>query len=355
MTDLEARFQALTQAVETEPSVDAWVALGDWLNQINLVISACFCYQNARDQDPLDPLPAAKLKAYQASADALRSQFAVPRRPPSVSIVMLTYNQLAYTQLAVESILAKTPELLELILIDNASSDDTPAWLTQLSQEQPRVRVQLNTTNTGFARGCNQGLQLAQGEYVMVLNNDILVTHGWLARLLTAFDNPEISLVGPVATHVSGLQAVVDIPPALMAEEDLLEEYAQQRALAFKHQGRLTHRLTGTCLLFKREVLQRVGGFDPRYGIGNFEDDDFSYRALLAGFKLWIASDAFIHHFGSKSFEIVPLDVDALKVHNHQLFCQKWGLTTWPESWLKEPIAAILQQGWQEQWFVPLG
>lgn len=354
MTDLESQFNTLTQAVETEPSVAAWVALGDWLNQINLVISACFCYQNARDLAPTDPLPLTKLKEYQPSADALRAQFVIPRRNPCVSIVMLTYNQLYFTQLAVESILAKTPELLELILIDNASSDDTPVWLNQLAQEQPRVKIQLNQTNTGFARGCNQGLAMAQGEYVMVLNNDVLVTHGWLARMLAAFDNPAVALVGPVATQVSGLQAVVDIPPALMAEEDLLEEYAQQRAVAMREQGAFTHRLTGTCLLMKRQVLQRIGGFDPRYGIGNFEDDDFSYRALLAGFKLWIASDAFIHHFGSKSFEIVPLDVDALKAHNHLLFCQKWGVTSWPESWLKEPLAEILQQGWQEHWFVPL-
>lgn len=276
---------------------------------------------------------------------------------PCVSIIMLTFNQLRYTQQALKSVFAKTPEMLELIVIDNASEDSTPAWLLQQIPQQPRLKVLLNQQNVGFAQGCNQGLQLAQGRYVLILNNDVLVTEGWLGRMLQVMVAYDGDIVGPMGTHFHGLQALTDMADANAGDlhPDGLEAYAQKRASLFKEQGRWVHRLLGTCLLMKREVFMKIGGFDPCFGLGYYEDDDFCYRALLAGFKLWLGYDLFIHHFGSKSFQCLPhYQVHLLRERNKLMFMLKWGVTEWPESWAREPILEIMQQSWHSDLFVPL-
>lgn len=275
--------------------------------------------------------------------------------PPCISVIMLTHNQLSYTQTALKSIMAKTPELLELIVIDNASTDDTPGWLLRQGPRYPKLKVCLNDQNVGFAKGCNQGLQLAQGELLMLINNDVMVTHGWAERMVLAMKTRQVDLVGPVGSNFSGAQAVRGISPMLLADEYSLETYAAKMAKSLRYQGQKTHRLIGTCLLFKRAVLERVGGFDPRFGVGYYEDDDFCYRAMLAGFKLWVAYDVFIHHFGSKSFELWDTaELDAHWTKNQYIFADKWGLTVWPESWLEQPMDEIMAQSWSDELFVPL-
>ena len=92
------------------------------------------------------------------------------------SIVIVTHNQLSYTQLCLESIAAATSEPYELIVVDNGSTDDTPAYL----RSRTDVRFIANHDNRGFPAACNQGIRAARGHHVVLLNNDTLVTDGWL-------------------------------------------------------------------------------------------------------------------------------------------------------------------------------
>lgn len=121
------------------------------------------------------------------------------------SIILLTYNELAYTQACIESIRRNTAQPYELIVVDNGSADGTRAWLAQ----QPDIQLIANETNLGFAKGANQGLQTATGVNLLLLNNDTVVTAGWLRRLLTHLHAaPSVGLVGPVSNCVSGPQQI---------------------------------------------------------------------------------------------------------------------------------------------------
>ncbi|WP_197461030.1 glycosyltransferase family 2 protein [Ferroacidibacillus organovorans] len=98
----------------------------------------------------------------------------------STSIVILTHNQLVHTQLCIQSIRDYTSDVdYEIIVIDNASTDGTREWL----HAQPDLIVQENLINVGFPAGCNQGIQLATRNNILLLNNDTVVTSKWLKRM----------------------------------------------------------------------------------------------------------------------------------------------------------------------------
>jgi len=84
--------------------------------------------------------------------------------------------------------------------------------------------------------------------------------------------------------------------------------------------------VVGFCVLISRSVIEEIGGLDARFGLGNFEDDDFCLRAAIAGFRCVIASDCFVHHFGSRTFAGERIDRDRLILDNWELFKEKWGL-----------------------------
>src|SRR5438552_11313740 len=84
-------------------------------------------------------------------------------------------------------------------------------------------------------------------------------------------------------------------------------------------------RLTGFCLLVRREVLDKIGGFDERYGVGFFDDDDLCVRAREAGFRLLVAQNVFIHHFGSRTFRGLGIDCEKQLASNFERFKDKWG------------------------------
>jgi len=245
---------------------------------------------------------------------------------PVVSIIILAHNALEYTRKCVESIQAHTEIAHEIIFVDNASTDGTRGYLAKLSREHDHYLLVVNRENVGFAAGNNQGLAIAQGDYLLLLNNDVVVAPGWLECLVDcAENNPDIGIVGPVSNHVAGPQ-LIEVVAYDTASLEGLEQFAAKRALANKGQIKRLPRVVGFCMLVKRAVVDQIGGLDERYGMGNFEDDDFSLRAVLAGYGSCIAKDCFIHHFGNRTFKSAKLDYEASLRKNWEIFKRKWNL-----------------------------
>jgi GT2 family glycosyltransferase/tetratricopeptide (TPR) repeat protein/MoaA/NifB/PqqE/SkfB family radical SAM enzyme len=282
----------------------------------------------------------------------------VIRKTRLVSIVILTHNQLDCTRKCIASISAHTAMPFELIVVDNASTDETVHYLeNEVKDRYPHIPLTVirNRENLGYAAGNNSGIQRCRGDYILVMNNDVVVTPKWLERLLdSAMDDAGIGIVGPVTNHVSGPQRVKDIayrPETLQG----LDEFA--RAFSEKNTGkRSAHwKVVGFCMLIHREVIRQIGGFDPRFGVGNFEDDDFCARAFLAGFKTRIAEDCFVHHFGGMSFKFSPVEYQQILNTNWILFCAKWGI---PKQTPLRPSYTLPLQGVRfdhRRHYVPLG
>jgi GT2 family glycosyltransferase len=243
---------------------------------------------------------------------------------PLCSIVILVHNQLEHTRRCIESLLAGPAVRCELIVVDNASSDGTGEYLTGLDPAPASLRIIVNRTNRGYAAGNNQGLAVARGEYVVLLNNDTVVTEQWLAAMLAVFTrHPATGIVGPRSNRVSGKQQI-----DVVGYRNLDELPAFAAAWSAKHAGesRVVDRVVGFCLLARREVIEAVGGLDEQFGTGNFEDDDFCIRAHLAGFETRIADDAFVHHVGNATFNGAGIDYARAMRTNWDLFKRKWAI-----------------------------
>jgi GT2 family glycosyltransferase len=246
-----------------------------------------------------------------------------PARPdasePFASIVMLSWNAPEYTEVAIASIRAHTRVPHEIIIVDNGSGPETIARL----QAIPDIRLIYNAVNTGFAFGCNQGLAAARGTHIVLLNNDVVVTDGWLEALIAVQQqNPAVGCSAPRTNNIAGRQKLAVTYRSL--EE--LPAFAAQRAI--EHRGRWTHevRAIGFCLCLHRHVVEEIGGLDPRYGTGNFEDDDYCIRIRAAGYDIAMCEDSFIHHFGSATFAANGVDYVANHERNMAAFAERWNL-----------------------------
>lgn len=266
--------------------------------------------------DPVDPGVAEEFHTYQYLV-AARPDPEANRPRGLTSIIVLTHNELPYTRLCLDSLERRTDLPYELICVDNASTDGTLAYLRSI----PGAVVIANPTNRGFPAGVNQGLAVARGEQILLLNNDTVLTTGWLERLLEAFDrDPTIGLVGPSSNNVSGEQEV-DVSYRDLGD---LDGFAWDWARDLGGRLEPTDRLIGFCLLVRRAVFDAIGPLDEQFGIGCFEDDDLCRRASAAGWRAVIARGAFVHHFGSRTFVGSGADFAGIMAENQARYRAKW-------------------------------
>jgi GT2 family glycosyltransferase/glycosyltransferase involved in cell wall biosynthesis len=243
---------------------------------------------------------------------------------PKVTIVIVSYNNRALTEACIQSVLRNSMHPnLEVIVVDNASGDDSAAMLQAI--DDPRVQVILNRENLGFAAANNQALRIAGGEFLVLLNNDTVVPRGWLPRMLRQLRDPEVG-IAVAATNFSGNESRIRVPYQTIEDMHFFaEEYMRQ------HAGeRFDIRVAAMyCVGMRRDVFARVGELDEQFGIGMFEDDDYSHRVREAGLRVICAEDVFVHHIGQASFSKLAPDVyEALWKKNQAHFEAKWG-TKW--------------------------
>jgi GT2 family glycosyltransferase len=246
-------------------------------------------------------------------------------RDPVASAVVVTFDGLAFTRLCLESVLAGAAGLeLEVVVVDNASRDGTAPYLERLAANDARVKVVRNDRNLGFAAALNRGIAETRGQRLVLLNNDVVVPPGALARLVRHLDDDSLGLVGPVSNDAA-TEAEIDVDYETFGG---LVAAAAERARA--HAGRLLDvpMLTMFCVALRREVYDLVGPLDERFELGLFEDDDYSLRIERAGLRIACAEDVLVHHVGEAAFgSLVPTGEYArLFTSNRERFEQKWGV-----------------------------
>lgn len=266
------------------------------------------------------------LEAYQEIMEKFHNESLVPAsmavpqqqdcKVQLVSIVIPVFNQLYFTQQCLQALFETLPTKTgcEIIVVNNASSDGTAAYLHGLGE---RVRVSNNATNLGFAKACNQGAQAAQGKYLLFLNNDTVVQPGWLEPLLKAIQYGEADICGARLLYPDGR--------------------CQHAGIAFDERGlgyhifagfpgdapEVTQRremqaVTGACLMISKQLFAELEGFDEEFHNG-FEDVDLCLRAGEYGKKILYLPESVVIHYAEQTPGRKDHDIP-----NMQRFSKRW-------------------------------
>lgn len=265
----------------------------------------------------------ARQQTWEHRALELEESLANSQRP-LVSVVVVTYNNLDLTRKCLDSVERHTSNVrYEIVIVDNASQDGTPDFLREYASTRPFVRLQLNDDNLGFSAANNQGLAMSKGDYLVILNNDTVVTSGWAMGFIRHLRrDPTIGLIGPVTNNI-GNEAKV--PVVYQSLDDMPAQAANYTAA---HLGEAfdIHTLAFFCVMIPRPVYERIGGLDEAFGLGFFEDDDYCRRVQEIGMKCVCAEDVFVHHNLSASFNKLGDERKRkLMEKNRQIYEAKWG------------------------------
>ena len=225
-------------------------------------------------------------------------------------IIIPIWNQLEFTKDCIDSIARNTGYPYRLILIDNASDKDTRDYLESVKNSKSLDVILIrNEKNAGFIKAVNQGLNKSDAPYVCIMNNDTIPAHGWLNRMVDfAESHPDAGLINPQCNgHMNSP----------------IEVYAKSLE---KNKGVYMemNQCQGFCMLVKRELINKIGLLDEAFGIGGFDDTDYSMRAHKAGYKSVSIYDSYVYHRLHASFNKSG-DREDWVARNQKIYYDKWG------------------------------
>ena len=239
---------------------------------------------------------------------------------PKTTIIIPTFNCMAYTKQTISSLYATEQLPFKLIVIDNNSTDETVTWLRSMDNF---LHIE-NEQNLGFSISNNLGLELVKTPSFILANNDLVFTPHATSRLFNRlYSDQQIGIVGPLTNYASGPQVIKNVP---YNNTESLYTFSEQIRSSNIDKTMPFHRIVFFCTIFKSELLQKVGLLDENFIVGNFEDDDYCRRAISAGYKLLIDKSVFVHHYGSQTWKENNLDYKLYMEHNKTIFTKKYGL-----------------------------
>lgn len=266
----------------------------------------------------------AKEQTWSHRVDSLIQHAESTVQDPSVSVIVVTYNNLNLTRACLQSLDERSDyDRMEIIVVDNASSDGSKEFLADWAATGKNRKLILNEDNRGFAAANNQGLAIAGGDYLVLLNNDTYVTSGWVRTMVQHLEGDKsVGILGPVTNNI-GNEAKIEI-----AYDNMDEMACNAASYTRRHIGHIFDMRTAAffCVMMPREVYERVGPLDEVFGRGFFEDDDYCRRVEQIGRRVVCAEDVFIHHHLSASFnKLKSQERQALFEQNKKVYEAKWG------------------------------
>ena len=251
------------------------------------------------------------------------SPFTVPTSAtPRVSIVIPVFNKIDYSIACLRSLAEHAGAIaFEVIVVDDASTDATTERLAQIAG----IHVVRNAQNLGFVGSCNAGTEQALGDFLVFLNNDTVVTQGWLDALLRCFDEePEAGLAGAKLVYPDGrLQEAGGIVFADGSGWNYgrFENPADPR-FEFRREADYC---SGAAIMIRRELFDKLGGFDTRYAPAYYEDTDLAFAVRAAGKKVFYEPRATVVHFeGITAGTDTGSGMKRFQTVNRDKFLEKW-------------------------------
>ncbi|MFZ3064908.1 MAG: glycosyltransferase family 2 protein [Nitrospirota bacterium] len=250
----------------------------------------------------------------------------------NISVVVPVFNQVHLTERCLGSLLDNSILARELVIIDNNSSDSTPAVLKEFqnrfAEKGWSTHIIINLENVGFGRACNQGIRASSGEFVIILNNDTWLMSGWDDVLLRRMSELGADMVGPY----------FDESPF-----DAENMIVKAQRYADRNRGKFSKDWVSILMFFRRQVLEAVGLFDERFFV-TYEDTDLRERMDRAGKKYFQVGDCYIWHFskGTRGSQKLPSNYEQ---EGLRLFIEKWGFDPCIH---EKALSAKLRRKWKK-------
>lgn len=241
---------------------------------------------------------------------------------PLVSIIIPVYGKLAYTCACLASLLEHAGDIpFEVIVVDDCSPDNSAEALAKVDG----LRLLRNAENQGFIGSCNAGAAAARGRWLLFLNNDTVVTAGWLEALLATYDDfPDAGLVGARLVYPDGrLQEA----GGLVFSDGSGWNYGRFEDPADPRYSyaRPAHYCSGAAIVIERELFDALDGFDTRYAPAYYEDTDLAFKVRDAGRQvIYQPASTVIHFEGITSGTDVASGIKRHQVINQETFRERW-------------------------------
>jgi len=238
---------------------------------------------------------------------------------PLISLVILGYQNFErVTRPCLESLVPWFSDLeIEVIVVDNGSTDDSAEKTRSWCAQHTRLTCHLSKTNLGFAGGMNWGASHAHGKWLFLVNNDTLFPDKAIDALkLVLLQAPQnVAMIGPVTNSAGNGQRL------WKPEATHIEWLEIGRSINEHPTGLLmpTYRCDFFCIAIRSDVWVQLSGLDTGFGLGYYEDFDFSLRLRSRGFDQKITEDVFILHLGSASFQASKSARDLMKRNKKRL------------------------------------
>lgn len=221
-------------------------------------------------------------------------------KSPLVSIIILNYNGAPLLAECISSVLASNYKPVEVIVVDNNSSDDSCKVLEQF----PTIKKVLNSVNYGYAQGNNIGVSNSSGKYVVTLNNDVTVEPSWLDQPVVELEqHPETGLV--CCRQMSYFQRdIIDGLYHIIQPDLSFFPFGQNRPLSYDPRFLKSGYVigaNGASAIIRKTTFIQLGGFDQRF-FAYQEETDFNVRAFLHDWRCYYSAESVVYHKGSMSF-----------------------------------------------------
>jgi len=257
---------------------------------------------------------------------------------PRVSVVIPVFNQLDLTLSCLASLVRYTPEIYEVIVVDDASTDDTPRVLSRIRN----LRYLRQEENQGFVGSVNTGAQVARGQVLVFLNNDTLLTPGWLEALLEALSEEKVGAVGAKLIYPDGrLQEAGGI--VFRDASGWNYGHLQDPAAPEYNFRREVDYCSGACLAVRRALFEELGGFDKLFSPAYYEDADLCFRLRQRGYRVLYQPRAEVFHLeGASCGRDLSKGLKRYQVVNQERFRQRWQETLEREHFPPDPAYLFL-------------
>jgi len=294
-----------------------------------------------------------------------------------ITLVVTTWNSLDMLKMFLKYLQRYTPDIYELIIVNNGSTDGTKEYLAK----NIKATVINNEENLGVVVALDQADKLVKTKYMVSISDDILVTPNWLEDLIKIYESdPKIKTVAPfkpgtkIVHPYSDLSSReywedVQIDNSSKSKQELLDLYSKNNYEEFVNDIKKANDfgnqdlecpfdfVSGCCVLVEKEFIDSIGGFsDTRFHIYGCEDVDRCWRIGKAGYKVIRTSEVYVHHFEGVSLKMNKLAWKKLTKENNKLLVDKWDTSFW--ELLKNKIdeygsvEKVVGRHWIVQWLL---